>query len=66
MCKAFDRVLHEGLIFKFNCIGIKGHLFDRFKSSLTRKIEKSAYLFKTRGHPHVGVPQASVLDPMLV
>ena len=64
--KAFDRVWHDGLLCKLNCIGIKGHLFDWFKSYLTRKqrvvIQGSSSSFLDT---QAGVPQGSVLGPTL-
>ena len=53
--KAFDRVWHDGLLCKLNCIGIKGHLAYR-KQSIVIQCSSSSFL-----DTQAGVPQGSVL-----
>ena len=65
--KAFDRVWHDGLLCKLNCIGIKGHLFDWFKSYLTNRKQRVVIQGSSSSFldTQAGVPQGSVLDPIL-
>jgi len=65
--KAFDRVWHQGLIHKLNTIGVTGPLLSWFKSYL--KDRQQRVLIKGQhsdwGHIEAGVPQGSVLGPLL-
>ena len=65
--KAFDRVWHDGLLCKLNCIGIKGHLFDWFKSYLTNRKQRVVIQGSSSSFldTQAGVPQGSVLGPIL-
>ena len=65
--KAFDRVWHDGLLCKLNCIGIKGHLFDWFKSYLTNRKQRVVIQGSSSSFldTQAGVPQGSVLGPTL-
>ena len=65
--KAFDKVWHEGLIFKLKQNGISGNLLNLFKSYLHNRRQRvvlngsySEYLCIESG-----VPQGSVLGPLL-
>ena len=63
--KAFDRVWHEGLLFKLKQLGITGSLHAWFASYLSNRRQKvvisgSGSSFK---HTHAGVPQGSILGP---
>jgi len=65
--KAFDRVWHRGLIEKLIAHGIEGSLLKWFKSYISGRKQcvvlenmKSEYLT-----PNAGVPQGSVLGPLL-
>ena len=65
--KAFDRVWHEGLLFKLKQLGVNGALLKWFNSYLCNRSQRvvlggsssaSKYL-------HSGVPQGSILGPLL-
>ena len=67
--KAFDRVWHEGLIFKIRRCGISGNLvklLTRFLSERQRQ-QRTIINGKCSGWEHVstGVPQGSILGPLL-
>ena len=38
--KAFDKVCHEGLLFKLECIGISGNLLSLLKSFLNNRFQR--------------------------
>ena len=65
--KAFDRVWHEGLIFKLKQLGISGNLLKWFKSYLTNRRQRVILggHNSTYKHIHAGVPQSSILGPLL-
>ena len=65
--KAFDRVFHEGLIFKLSSFGINGLLLKWFESYLSHRSQRvvingqeSEWLYTS-----AGVPQGSILGPLL-
>ena len=65
--KAFDKVWHEGLIFKLKCNGISGPLLNFFVSYLNDRHQRVVLNgiqseWKTL---EAGVPQGSVLGPLL-
>ena len=65
--KAFDRVWHEGLLYKLERMGISGALLLWFKSYISNRkqkviIENSS---SKTGDIQAGVPQGSVLGPLL-
>jgi len=65
--KAFDRVWHAGIIYKLQCLGITGNLLEFFKDYLANR--KQRVLIKGQysswGNIKAGVPQGSVLGPLL-
>ena len=65
--KAFDRVWHQGLIFKLKQMGITGRLLDWFQSYLTNRRQRVAVggHLSSLKHTNSGVPQGSILGPML-
>ena len=65
--KAFDRVWHDGLVYKLRRMGIRGPLLSWFIHYLKDRqqrvvIQGSA---SERGNIKAGVPQVSVLVPLL-
>ena len=65
--KAFDKVWHEGLLHKLKTIGICGHLLAWFTSYLDNRKQKVVLNGKTSSIKklHAGVPQGSILGPLL-
>ena len=64
--KTFDRVWHEGLLFKLECYGIKGSLLTLIKSYLSDRLQRVALNGKCSTWREVlaGVPQGSILGPL--
>ena len=65
--KAFDRVWHEGLLYKLKKIGLHGDLLQWFKSYLSDR-QQSVVIKGQKSNPgriKAGVPQGSVLGPLL-
>ena len=67
MSKAFDKVWHEGLIFKLQNYGIEGKLFSLIKSFLSGRYQRVILNGQTSNWKIVsaGVPQGSILGPLL-
>ena len=67
MSKAFDKVWHEGLIFKLKRNGIEGNLLNLFKNYLTNRKQRVVINGSESewGDISAGVPQGSVLGPLL-
>ena len=65
--KAFDRVWHEGLLFKLRQCGVDGQLLKWFKSYLSDRSQRVVVGGSTSSQPflHSGVPQGSLLGPLL-
>ena len=65
--KAFDRVWHNGLLFKLKHIGISGKLIDWFKSYVSGRKQRVVIRGQSSSFLEVksGVPQGSVLGPIL-
>ena len=65
--RAFDRVWHEGLIYKLEQIGVKGKLLKWFKSYLSNRKQKVVISGKSSEILSIkaGVPQGSILGPLL-
>ena len=64
--KAFDRVWHDGLIYKLRQTGVSGQLLSLIQSFLTDRMQRTVLNGKTsqRGKISAGVPQGSILGPL--
>ena len=65
--KAFDKVWHEGLVFKLKCNGIQGDVLNLLTDFLNDRCQRTLLNGKISDWAHVeaGVPQGSVLGPLL-
>ena len=67
MCKAFDKVWHDGLIFKLKQNGVSGSLLMFFQNYLNNRKQRVVLNWSYSSYSTVesGVPQGSVLGPLL-
>ena len=67
LSKAFDRVWHEGLLFKLQTYGITGNLLQWFKEYLYNRKQKVFYkdLLSKSLKMNAGVPKGSLLGSLL-
>ena len=65
--KAFDKVWHKGLIFKLKRNGIHGNLLKLIEDFLSNRFQRTVINGKTstRSSIEAGIPQGSVLGPLL-
>ena len=65
--KAFDRVWHQGLIYKLRQCGVSGKLLMLMQSFLSDRKQRTVLNGKTStwGTISAGVPQGSILGPLL-
>ena len=65
--KAFDKVWHDGLIFKLKQNGISGSILKLFESYLSHRKQRVVLNGATANYADIksGVPQGSVLGPLL-
>jgi len=65
--KAFDRVIHSGLIYQLEQLGIDGSLLNLLSSYLSGRsqIIRINDSFLNACYTNCGVPQGSVLGPLL-
>ena len=63
--KAFDKVWHEGIIFKLKCNGISGNLLNLFENYLLNRFQRVVLNGNESNWTSLkaGVPQGSVLGP---
>ena len=66
--KAFDRVWHNGLLFKLKSIGISGKLLNWFSNYLADRKQRVVINGNTSEFKlaEAGVPQGSILGPLLL
>ena len=67
LSKAFDRVWHKGLVYKLQSYGVSGPILEWFISYVSNRSQKVMYKnkFSSVGYINAGVPQGSVLGPLL-
>jgi len=65
--RAFDRVWHEGIIFKLKTIGIEGEMINILENFLSDRMQRVAMNGSTSHWAEIeaGVPQGSILGPIL-
>ena len=65
--KAFDKVWHEGLIYKLKCNGISGNLLSFFQNYIQNRYQRVTLNGTESDWRSIsaGVPQGSVLGPLL-
>ena len=65
--KAFDKVRHDGILFKLKCNGISGNLLNFFENYLQNRFQRVVLNGKESNWKGLkaGVPQGSVLGPLL-
>ena len=65
--KAFDKVWHEGLLFKLKRAGIRGKLLSWFSNYLSNRFQRVILpgSVSTLGRVQAGAPQGSILGPLL-
>ena len=65
--KAIDKIWHKGLIFKLKTYGVEGKLLKLLENYLTDRQQRVVLndQMSSRQNVYVGVPQGSVLGPLL-
>ena len=67
LSKAFDKVWHDGIIFKLKAYGVEGELLSLLKNYLENREQRVALNGQTSECRKImsGIPQGSVLGPLL-
>ena len=67
MSKAFDRVWHDGLLYKLKCNGIQGNVYNLLSSFLSNRYQRVLLNGQSSNWAKIsaGVPQGSILGPLL-
>ena len=67
IAKAFDKVWHDGIIFKLTQNGISGNLLNLLRDFLNERKQRVILngQFSTWKNVSAGVPQGSILSPLL-
>ena len=67
MSKAFDKVWHDGLLYKLKAHGVEGKLFNLLLNYLSDRKQRTLINGQESGWKKIysGVPQGSVLGPLL-
>lgn len=67
LSKAFDRVWHDGLIYKLQLYGVSGPFLALLKSFLSKRKQRTVLNGKCSNWKEIsaGVPQGSILGPLL-
>ena len=67
ICKGFDKVWHDGLIFKLKQNGISGNLLNLLSNFLRNRKQRVVLNGQTSSWADInaGVPQGSILGPLL-
>ena len=65
--KAFDRVWHDGLLFKLRCFGVSGVMLDWFQSYICDRKQRVVINGQISSLLDIdaGVPQGSIIGPLL-
>ena len=65
--KAFDKVWHEGLIYKIKSMGVSGQLLNLLENYLTNRLQRVLLNGQNSAWAPVlaGVPRGSILGPLL-
>ena len=65
--KAFDKVWHEGLVFKLKELGVSGSVLNWFRDYLSHRSQKVVINGRCSStkYTYAGVPQGSILGPLL-
>ena len=66
LSKAFDRVWHDGLLYKLECNGISRNLLNFLRSFLLNRMQRVVLNGKSSNWEFIssGVPQGSILGPL--